>query len=360
MDKELSLAKTAVLADPSAALPPNARAVKGYDFNKGVDFSALLAQADTMGMQSSNLHKAMRIVEKMIQWRGENAERCKIFLGFTSNMVSSGMREIFRYLCEHKLVDVVVTTAGGVEEDLMKCLANHLLGDFPHDDSQLRQEGFNRIGNMFVPNANYCRFEDWLTPLLDEMWDRQQEGATWTPSKMIDFLGSRIGSEESIYYWCHKNEIPVFCPAITDGSLGDMLFFHSYRRPGLVVDLVEDIRRINSSAMHAPKTGVIILGAGVIKHHILNANLMRNGADFAVYVNTAAEFDCSDAGAAPSEAVSWGKLRPEVEAVKLFAEASLVFPLIVAETFARVVEQRAKGQHTVESKASPGDITTGV
>ena len=31
------------------------------------------------------------------------------------------------------------------------------------------------------------------------------------------------------------------------------------------------------------KTGMIILGGGVPKHHINNANLMRNGADFAVY-----------------------------------------------------------------------------
>lgn len=38
--------------------------------------------------------------------------RCKIFLGFTSNLISSGAREIFRYLCKHKMVDVVVTTAG--------------------------------------------------------------------------------------------------------------------------------------------------------------------------------------------------------------------------------------------------------
>jgi deoxyhypusine synthase len=32
---------------------------------------------------------------------------------------------------------------------------------------------------------------------------------------------------------------------------------------------------------------MIILGGGVPKHHVCNANLMRNGADFAVYVNTA-------------------------------------------------------------------------
>ena len=27
----------------------------------------------------------------------------------------------------------------------------------------------NRIGNLIVPNDNYCTFETWLTPILDEM-----------------------------------------------------------------------------------------------------------------------------------------------------------------------------------------------
>ena len=51
-------------------------------------------------------------------------------------------------------------------------------------------------------------------------------------------------------------------------------------------DVVEDIRRINDLALHAPCTGMIILGGGLVKHHTCNANLMRNGADFSVFINT--------------------------------------------------------------------------
>lgn len=82
----------------------------------------------------------------------------------------------------------------------------------------------------------------------------------------------------------------VFCPALTDGSIGDMLFFMTYRNPGLIIDIVGDIRLINDLAMKVrppSKTGMIVLGGGVCKHHVANANLMRNGADFAVYLNTA-------------------------------------------------------------------------
>lgn len=82
---------------------------------------------------------------------------------------------------------------------------------------------------------------------------------------------------------------------------------------------------------------MIILGGGLPKHHICNANLMRNGADFAVYINTAQEFDGSDSGAKPDEAVSWGKITPEAKPVKVHADATLVFPLLVSQTFAEEV-----------------------
>ena len=64
------------------------------------------------------------------------------------------------------------------------------------------------------------------------------QGTVWTPSKIITRLGLEIKDESSIYYWAAKNEIPVFSPALTDGSLGDMLFFHSFKNPGLVVDIL--------------------------------------------------------------------------------------------------------------------------
>lgn len=44
----------------------------------------------------------------------------------------------------------------------------------------------------------------------------------------------------------------------------------------------------------------------------------RDGADYAVYVNTAQEFDGCDSGASPDEAVSWGKITTEAKPVKVF------------------------------------------
>ncbi|KAH7387407.1 hypothetical protein KP509_16G021700 [Ceratopteris richardii] len=263
--------------------------------------------------------------------------KCKIFLSFTSNMVSCGVRETIRFLVQHKMVDVLCTTAGGIEEDLMKSMSPSFLADFSLPGASLREKGLNRIGNLVVPNNSYADFGRWLTPILDQLLVEQNEkGVNWTPSKFISRLGKELNHPDSICYWAYKNNIPIYCPAITDGAIGDSLFFHSHSNPGLRMDIIEDVRRMDYEAIFADprKTGMIILGGGLAKHHVCNANMMRNGAEFAVYINTAQEFDGSDSGAKPEEAKSWGKIKVDAKAVKVYCDASIAFPLLVAQTFA--------------------------
>ena len=69
---------------------------------------------------------------------------------------------------------MIVTTAGGVEEDIIKCLGPTYLGDFSLSGRDLRRRGINRIGNLLVPNDNYCKFETWLTPILNQMLEEQK------------------------------------------------------------------------------------------------------------------------------------------------------------------------------------------
>ena len=359
------LAAGAVLV-PTNQVPTHLPEVRGYDFNKFLtdeqgrrraspDLEGLLNAYLATGFQATQLGRAVREIERMRSWRlsqvpvaededddlrdiaAREKVRCKIFLGYTSNLISSGLRDTFRFLVEHAMVNVVVSTAGGVEEDLIKCLGPTYVSDFhAKSGAEWRAQGINRIGNLLVPNSNYCAFEDWINPILDAMLEEQQaHGVHWTPSKMIHRLGKEIDDPSSVCYWAYRNNIPVYSPALTDGSIGDMLYFHTFKNPGLVLDIVEDIRRMNDEALRARCTGMIILGGGLVKHHICNANLMRNGADFSVFINTAQEFDGSDAGARPDEAISWGKIRHTAEPVKVYADAALVFPLLVAQTFAK-------------------------
>ena len=146
--------------------------------------------------------------------------KATIFFSYTSNMISSGNREVIRFLCQHKMVDLIVTTGGGIEEDFLKCAAPHYMGDFALKGATLRKQGLNRIGNLIVPNKNYCLFEDWFSPLLDAMQDEQEAAAKtdepfyWSPSSMIHRMGQHVDNKESICYWAWKNDIPVFCPSL--------------------------------------------------------------------------------------------------------------------------------------------------
>jgi deoxyhypusine synthase len=305
------------------------RKIKGYDFNEGVNYEKILDSYSSTGIQASNFAKAVDIINEMIQ------KKAFIYLGYTSNMVTSGIRDIIRFLAEHKKIDVLVTTAGGIEEDIIKCLGNFSLGNFRADGSELRKKGINRAGNIFIPNSRYCSFENFIMPILENIYEIQKkEGKIITSQKLIKKLGEKINNSESIYYWCYKNNIPVFCPAITDGSLGDMIYFFKSKHPDFKIDVAEDIWQMNNTSIGKKKTGIIILGEGIVKHHICNTNMFRNGADYAVYINTSPEYDGSDSGALPEEAVSWGKISSKSKRIKIYAEASLIFPLIVAKTFA--------------------------
>lgn len=369
-DKLPPLAADAVLKQ-SIEVPADFVKVAGVDYSKDAAYNStatdLIGSMRNMGFQASSVATACDIINDMSLWRGKHIDeleehertgqfdeqgnqKATIFMGFTSNLISSGLRDTLRYLVQHKKVSAIVASAGGIEEDLIKVLAPTYMGDFALPGKQLRDQGLNRIGNLLVPNDNYCKFEEWIVPVLDKVLEEQQAAleklgkdalnadsdAVWTPSRLIDRLGQEIDDELSVLYWAHKNKIPIFCPALTDGSIGDMLFFHTFKASPrrFNLDIVSDIRRINSMSMEASRAGMIILGGGLIKHHICNACLMRNGADWAVFINTGQEFDGSDAGARPDEAVSWGKIRADAKLVKVYADVTVVWPLIVAATFA--------------------------
>ena len=171
---------------PSEQLPEGSVPIRGHDFNDSRDIDSLLASFASTGLQATALGRAIEEVNSMLDWRVDphereeadgvdgadgvdrvdgadgadgagaastsdrRADRTKIFLGYTSNLISSGVREHIRYLVQHKMVDVLVTTAGGVEEDVIKCLAETYVGDFYLKGSELRSKGINRAGNVRI------------------------------------------------------------------------------------------------------------------------------------------------------------------------------------------------------------------
>jgi len=296
--------------------------IKGFRLSPDATAEELLAAYSSIGFQASHLGKAAKVICSM------QDDKATIFLAFTSNMISCGLREIIAQLCERKLVHAIITSTGSIEEDVMKCSAPFTLGSFGADDKEVKANGLNRIGNVFVKDEQYADFEKLHLAFMEEM--HQKHNGKMCMSEYVAELGSRLNDKDSFLYWCSKNKIPVFLPGPLDGAMGDHFYFFnkSHSKQPFVIDAAEEVRRFYDIMLMADKTAGIILGGGIAKHHLIGAAILRNGLDYAVYLSTGTEGDGSLSGARPREAVSWNKLKREEDSAFVEGDATLTFPLL--------------------------------
>ena len=299
--------------------------IKGIKLNKNTKIIDLVSGMENIGFQATQLSRAAKVIKKM------KKDKATIFLSFTSNLVSSGLREIIAQLIKNKLVDAVITSVGSIEEDLIKTEKPFLLGSFDADDKELDKKGINRIGNIFVPDDRYTFLEDKLTPFFKRLYKKQKENKKLiSPQELIFELGKETKDKNSILYWATKNKIPIFCPGITDGALGLQVYFFKQKFRDFGIDVTSDMEKLGKKVLEADKTGAIILGGGIAKHHTIGVNILRDGLDYAVYVSTGTEYDGSLSGARPKEAISWSKINKEGNYVFVNGDATIIFPLIIS------------------------------
>jgi len=275
-----------------------------------------------IGFQATNIGIGIEIIEKM---KSENAT---VFFGFTANLVASGIRGLIADWVKKKFVDVIVTTGGSLDHDLIKAYKPYLLGSFYENDAQLHSKGINRIGNILVPNDRYELLEKKIQPIFEKCYEKY--GKIVSPSEIAYEMGLGIEDDNSFLRWASKNNIPVFCPGITDSAIGLQTYFFKQRRKDFGIDVTKDMKKLADVVLNAEKTGAVILGGGISKHHIIGANLVRGGLDYAVYVTTAQPWDGSLSGARTDEGVSWGKIKEKARHVTIDGDATIVFPLLHA------------------------------
>jgi deoxyhypusine synthase len=297
--------------------------IKDYDFS-GAGLGRLLDQMKSAGFQATNLGQGVEIIRMM------KKEKAAIFLTFTANMAASGLRSLFARMCEKRMVDVIITTGGAIEHDFIRSFKPYLLGDFGMDDAALHRKGMNRIGNVIVPTERYVFLEKKIQPMFARMYGKRK---IISPSEIALELGCMTGDKNSFLHWAAKNGIPVFSPGITDSAIGLQSYFFKQDHPDFVIDVTGDMKALADITLNAEKTGGIILGGGISKHHALGANLVRGGMDYAVYVTTSQPWDGSLSGARTNEAVSWGKIkkgRGAKNQVTIDGDATIVFPLLIS------------------------------
>lgn len=305
--------------------------VKDFKWSQNMTTKEFVEQLGNIGYQSVELKKAANAMAKM------KKDGAKIFLTFTSNMVTSGLRGFFAQIVEKKVADILVTTVGGIEEDIMKASGEKFqLGSFHSDDLENHEKGLNRIGNVYIDNQSYMRFEDRLLPILKKLYKIKPR---WTPSELFREIGLMLDDENSILYQAAKNDVPIFCPAITDGSFGFHLYLFQQDHPDFVVDVVKDFEKIVLSTSYDEKKGVICLGGSISKHHAILATLLNGGAEYAVYMTTAKSSSGSLSGATTQEAKSWGKIQDDSDAVTVHGDVTVMFPLAMSLTLEILKEE---------------------
>lgn len=305
--------------------------VKDFKWKKGMSVKELVSSCHSIGFQSIELKKAADVIVKM------KKDSAKIFLTFTSNMVTSGLRGFFAQIIELNMADVIVTTVGGIEEDIMKAYGEKFaIGSFDTDDIELHEKGINRVGNLFIKTESYMNFEDTINPILDKLYKKQKR---WAVSDMLKEIGLMLNDKSSILYQAAKNDVPIFCPAITDGAFGFHLYLFQQKHNDFIIDVVKDFGNILFTTSHDEKKGVIALGGSISKHHAILCTLLNGGADYAVYITTAHKTSGSMSGATTNEAKSWGKVKDDSDAATVIGDVTIMFPLAMISALEQLEEE---------------------
>ncbi len=302
--------------------------VEDMDIREGMTAGELMDQLyRSGGFVAKHLAIAEKILLRMF------SEENTTFLSFPACIIATGTRGVIKELVKRKLVDVIITTCGTLDHDIARSFKSYYHGSFLLDDVELHRMGVNRLGNVLVPNESYGEvMESFMMPILEELYRERKE---WGPREIIEEFGKRLG-EDSILYWAHKNNIPVYVPGITDGSFGSQLWSFREMHPDFRIDILKDEHELADIVFDANKTGALMLGGGISKHHTIWWNQFREGLDYAVYITTAVEWDGSLSGARVREAVSWGKVREDAKYVTVEGDVTVILPLLVASVLEKL------------------------
>lgn len=304
--------------------------VKDIEINNTTSIEKIFEElSHSGGFESTHLSDGLDILETMVSDR-----ECLRFLSFVGAVISTGLRGIIKDFIKNKMFDVVITTCGALDHDIARFYSEYKEGSFTMDDRELADQNIHRLGNILVPMESYGPLiEEKIQAFLEEEYQsgkKEMSGAEIT--KMI---GKHLG-ENSFLNWAFKNEVPVIVPGIMDGAVGSQIWLFCQKHPDFKLNLIEDSNLLSGLIFKAKKSGALMVGGGISKHHTLWWNQYREGLDYALYITTAQEFDGSLSGALVREAISWGKVTKKAKQATLHAEATTILPFLYSALLSRL------------------------
>ncbi len=304
--------------------------VKDFAITDKTDINQIFNQmAKSGGFESRNMADGVEILSSMIADR-----ECLRFISFVGALVSTGTRGIIKDMIQKKWFDVAITTCGALDHDIARHFSNYKEGSFTMDDSQLADQNIHRLGNVLVPMESYGPLiEEKMQEILEEAY--KQGKKEMSTADITREIGKKLG-QDSFLHWAYKNGIPVIVPGIMDGAVGSQIWLFSQKHNDFKLNMNADADTLSGLVFKAKKSGALMLGGGISKHHTLWWNQYREGLDYAVYVTTAQEFDGSLSGALVREAISWGKVTKEAMQTTIHAEITTALPFIYCALVSKI------------------------
>ncbi len=291
----------------------------------------LLARMERISFQGRNLATARRIWEKML------ADDCTIFLGMAGALSAGGMRMIIAHLIAHRYVDCLVSTGANLYHDLHETRGrHHYIGSPREDDTALSAEHIDRVYDTYAREEEFCENDEWIAAFALTLEPRPYTTREFL-YKLGEYLWNGTG-QDGILTAAFKANVPIFCPAIADSSIGMGLSQARHRdeRAGQI-DVIGDITESANIIIRHPRTASVVLGGGTPKNFINQASVQAEffddrigGHRYALQIVTDVPHFGGASGSSLEEARSWGKLATDAEQVTVHADATIALPLLVS------------------------------
>jgi deoxyhypusine synthase len=300
--------------------------VKHVKVAKDITVADLMKQYESCAFGAGRLAQAVKIYKEM------QADDVTSFVGLAGAMIPAGMRQVVAEMIKRGHIDVLVTTGANLVHDMIEAFGGeHCQGQCTANDIELKNSKIDRIYDVYLADHHFTTFEERFDAIVVDILDSHPQ----RPFTICDFLreiGSRIEDKSSILRTAVDNDVPVFCPAIADSSIGLQSWVFGYKRD-LKVDTFKDIRQIMDICYKARRAGALFVGGGVPKNFIMQSMLLiPKGFDFAIQLTMDTPETGGLSGATLDEAKSWGKIGEHADTVTVYSDATITLPILVAAT----------------------------
>jgi deoxyhypusine synthase len=304
--------------------------VEPFVVTAGLSADDLLSRMERISFQGRNLATARRIWEKML------ASDATIFLGAAGALSAGGMRMIIAHLIEHRYIDCLVSTGANLYHDLHETRGRrHFIGSPTLDDAALAAERIDRVYDTLASEDEFCRNDEWIAAFVLKL-----ERRPYTTREFLYRLGEYLWKEtehHGILTAAYRANVPIFCPAIADSSIGMGVSQARHRDQAAgQIDVIGDILESANIVIRRPSTATIVLGGGTPKNFINQASVQAefysdkvSGHKYALQIVTDVPHFGGASGSSLEEAQSWGKLSIESEKVTVQSDVTVALPLLV-------------------------------